>query len=49
MRVSLSKNESLVFNKFIRKYKEALDKFAVAELMDLCQVQRVLAYLGFID
>jgi hypothetical protein len=49
MPVSIPKNDHLVFSKFLRNYKDALNKFSLTQTITLEQLKHVLQYLGYTD
>ncbi len=49
MRASVPKNDHLVFSKFLRKYKDALHKFSLTQVVTLEPLKNVLGYMGYTD
>jgi len=45
----MTKNDVHIFNKFIKEYKTAIQKFEVGEFMNKNQLLNILHYLGYVD
>jgi hypothetical protein len=45
----ISKNDSHIFNKFVREYKMAINKLQIGECLNKNQILSILHFLGYVD